>query len=167
MKTLKFRAWNAGNNEWMNNRDIRIFLDGSIAVYDNTPLSPDYFPKYYPLITIMQYTGLLDKNGKKIYEGDIVKECEINQLIWDNEGIVEECPIGIVYWNEPCACFNIRQVKYGKVRLTKDSSKRKYYPDGYTSLSIDSYDGQFAWSFSEKITVIGNIYEHKYFLDNK
>jgi len=72
MKTLKFRAWNAGNNERMNNRDIRIFLDGSIAVYDNTPLSPDYFPKYYPLITICQFIGQYDKNKNDIYEGDLV-----------------------------------------------------------------------------------------------
>jgi len=72
MYHLKFKAWNAGNNEWMASKDICIYLDGSIAVFDNKPLPPDIFPKYYPLITICQFTGQYDKNKKDIYEGDLV-----------------------------------------------------------------------------------------------
>lgn len=75
MRELKFRTWN-----WLENR------------YDKNPCA--FFSTDGELVPsinriIEQYTGLKDKNGKEIYEGDIVD--------YNDDG---EC-IGVVKYDAP------------------------------------------------------------------
>ena len=83
MREIKFRAWRFG--KVMDCFSLDILSANAIGLIQSKDRSE-----------LMQYTGLKDKNGKEIYEGDILlvqlqdygcPKTELFKIIWDDSSV--------------------------------------------------------------------------------
>ena len=109
MRELKFRAWSLGNK--MKGIETHYIEDFAIDAFYGTP--KDIFDGNRSedgIECIEQYTGLKDKNGKEIYEGDIVEQfvCGVIKFKGKEAG---RKTVWQVRWNEEECCFELHYVR--------------------------------------------------------
>lgn len=138
-RVIKFRVWDKTDKVMIYNTDkILININGEVLIGDDYCGACDqnkYSTEEMPTFELMQFTGLHDKNGKEIYEGDIVRVFEVHE----NKNVEFISP---VYFVDYMFCVS--------------SSKEQEYD---TPLVCIDMTRNWVNSLVE-VEVIGNIYEN-------
>lgn len=134
MREIKFRAWDKKTKQMFLNYASNTLSDGGINVV-RFHASSDLLCANWEL---MQFTGLKDKNGKEIYEGDILgQDCS---MVDDYTGKASiEVQKLVVRWGKERLCWSV----YCPDAMIKDD---------WNNIPRNAY-------------VIGNIYENPELLE--
>lgn len=133
MRENKFKIWDKTRNKMLTSNcgEFLLTQEGNAVFHQNgdNPLEALIEQIEYE---VLQYTGLKDKNGTEIYEGDIIRthENRIQKVIWHNNGFKLEYKFKRSYRGE--SYWETRK----DIELSETNNKR--------------------WG----IKVIGNIYEN-------
>lgn len=151
----KFRAWDSAKKKFVEHFFI---TDNSLICNMEEPTSG--FKLLTPIekseLILMQSTGLEDKNGKEIFEGDILKfNDEWNEYC--HEGYVDGSVEGVNYVEvvKGEACF-----EFGKTRYP-ESSLFIYMEDEHLSFAELVKDKDFGFE------IIGNVFENRELLEDE
>lgn len=150
MREFKLRCWNTTTGEMQEVESID-FNHGKVEQV-NTDNDRILFPDKE--CVLMHYTGLKDRHGVEIYEGDIVKLHYFYQSLGANMGVIEseEEITGEVFHDEFGWAVTKMRGRHWEDLTGYEAGEGKSY-----IAHLYNMDGQ---THEESFEVIGNIYEN-------
>ncbi|MEJ7174270.1 YopX family protein [Staphylococcus caprae] len=148
---IKFRAWKKVNTQEMFNDvrvidfDKRIIKVGYQLSRDTTRIDTESLDN----VVLMQSTGLKDKNGVEIYEGDIIE--------FDDETLCYP-------FDDECAVITTNRAQVSLDSVYGVQLKNFMIEDSEVSES-NYFSNINKKVFFENYEIIGNIYKHSYMLE--
>ena len=127
MREIKFRAFKKSTKTILPVNSLKAICTNSERLIE----------KEYDDLIIQQSTGLFDKNGKEIFEGDVIVTTVRHQSVPKGTTMV-------IVWDDTELCFIAQYIQY--------LNQKWYYPLRVTS--------------NKKFKIIGNIYENPKLLTN-
>jgi uncharacterized phage protein (TIGR01671 family) len=134
MREIKFRAWD---------KDEKRMRYGGFFVQASSGYAVDEGREQFENYHLMQFTGLKDKNGKEIYEGDIVRITHEDEVHEHDENCESPCDwpdaskTTVVKWDD----------EFGGIVWSEP----------------ELFEGEYMYSFAAEpyvYEIIGNIYEN-------
>lgn len=147
MRDIKFRAWLKDDKRMVEVRSIDFHEEGNIITVNYNDIFGFEFNENE--IELMQYTGLKDKNGKEIYEGDIVK--------FEGHGYISNVQCGEVIFKN--GCFGIEYITDIARKYEWDKT---FHQIGKTEKWVDmNGSGTITYTYE----VIRNVYQNRELLE--